>query len=136
MVDHSGKNFPQPSLETEIYWEGCRNHSLLIQKCSDCGQYQFYPRIMCTKCMSREVKWLQATGRGKVASYTIIHRAISKAYQEEVPYVVALVELEEGPTMMSNIIQCEPKDVVIGMEVEVIFEDWSEKVSIPKFQPR
>jgi len=136
MIDHSGKNFPQPSLETEIYWQGCRNHKLLIQKCSVCEQYQFYPRIMCTNCMDREVEWVQATGRGKVASYTIIHRAISKAYLDEVPYVVALVELEEGPTMMSNIIHCEPEEVVIGMEVEVIFEDWSEEVSIPKFHPR
>ena len=86
--------------------------------------------------MSREVEWVQATGRGKVASYTIIHRAISKAYLDEVPYVVALVELEEGPTMMSNIIHCEPEEVAIGMEIEVIFEDWSEKISIPKFRPR
>ncbi len=136
MIDHSGKRFPQPSLETEVYWQGCREHRLLIQKCTICSQFQFYPRIMCSHCMSKDMEWTQASGRGKVASYTIIHRAISKAYQDEVPYVVALVELEEGPTMMSNIIHCDPQEVAIGMEVEVKFEEWSENVTIPKFLPR
>jgi uncharacterized protein len=135
MQDHSGKNFPQPTGETVCYWEGCKNHELLIQQCSDCGQYQFYPRIMCTNCTSREVNWVKATGRGKIISFTIVYRAISKAYLAETPYVVALIELEEGPTMMSNVVQCDLKDVEVGMSVEVVFEDWSDEITIPKFCP-
>ncbi|MEH7177981.1 Zn-ribbon domain-containing OB-fold protein [Neobacillus vireti] len=135
MIDHSGKNFPNINVETEPYWQGCRNHELLIQQCSDCGRHQFYPRIICTDCSSKNVKWVRASGKGKVLSYTIVHRAISKAYKSEVPYVIALIDLDEGPTMMSNVIQCDPQNVKVGMEVEVVFEDWSEEITIPKFRP-
>lgn len=135
MTKQSSKNIPQPTKETEPYWEGCRNHELLIQQCLNCGKHQFYPRIICTACSSRRVKWVRASGRGKVISYTTIHRAPSKAYMEDAPYVVAIIRLEEGPTMMSNIVECDPKNVVIDMIVEVVFDDWSEEVSIPKFRP-
>lgn len=134
MIDHSGKFFPHPTVETAPYWEGCRNHKLLIQQCKDCGHSQFYPRIICTNCMSDNVDWVPASGKGKVISYTIMHRAITKAYLAEAPYVIALIELNEGPTMMSNVVQCDPESVSIGMDVEVIFEDWSEEISVPKFR--
>ncbi|MEH7178188.1 Zn-ribbon domain-containing OB-fold protein [Neobacillus vireti] len=135
MKDHSGKLFPCPTVETTPYWEGCRNHELLIQQCQDCGHHQFYPRIMCTNCSSAHVEWVPATGRGKVKSFTIMHRAITKAYLAEAPYVIALIELEEGPTMMSNVVECDVNSVEIGLEVEVVFDDWSEEISIPKFKP-
>lgn len=135
MVDHSQKNFPIPTKETERYWEGCRHHQLLIQRCTECGHYQFYPRIICTGCTSTHLEWIQASGQGKVVSYTIMYRAISKAYAAEAPYVIALIKLDEGPTMMSNIVQLDPTKVEVGMKVEVVFEDWSEEISIPKFRP-
>ena len=78
---------------------------------------------------------MQASGRGSVKTFTIVRRAVSQAYAAEVPYVVALVDLEEGPTMMSNIVGCGVEEVSIGMPVEVVFEDWAEGVSIPKFRP-
>ncbi len=135
MIDHSGKRFPRPSPETKPYWEACREHQLHIQHCRDCGHYQFYPRIICTSCMSRYVEWVRSTGTGKVSSYTIITRAVSAAYTADVPYIVALIELEEGPTMMSNVIDCNVELVKTGMPVTVVFEDWSEEISIPKFRP-
>jgi len=134
-MDHSGKNFPVPTTETEGYWKGCRDHQLLIQQCTACGHFQFYPRLMCTACISRNVVWFKATGRGKVKSFTVIHRAISKAYAKETPYVLAIIELEEGPTMMSSVVNCNIKEMEVGMKVEVTFEDWSEEISIPKFRP-
>ncbi|WP_216829864.1 Zn-ribbon domain-containing OB-fold protein [Alkalihalobacterium elongatum] len=135
MVDHSGKNLPRPTIETEKYWQGCRKHELLIQKCTECDHYQFYPRIMCTRCSSNQVEWERTSGKGIVISFTIIRRPISKAYKAETPYVVALIKLEEGPVMMSNIIHCDLEAVKVGMGVEVEFEDWSEEISIPKFRP-
>jgi len=129
------KFFPRPTVETKEFWEGCRKKELLIQFCPKCGNHQFYPRIHCTQCMCREVEWVKSSGIGHVSSYTIVHRAISKAYAEEVPYVVALIELDEGVTMMSNIIGCLPQDVTIGMKVKVIFEEWSDQITIPKFSP-
>lgn len=129
------KNFPRPNPETTAYWEGCRKHELLIQRCSHCGEYQFYPRILCSACMSEHVEWVQAAGCGRVLTFTIVRRAVSEAYAPDVPYVVALIQLEEGPKMMSNVIQCNPDSVVVGMPVEVVFEDWSEEITVPKFRP-
>jgi uncharacterized OB-fold protein len=135
MNEHVGKNFPQPSPETAVYWEACRQHQLKVQECKQCGHYQFYPRIICTNCMSEDVEWIEASGRGEVISFTIVRRPVSRAYADETPYVVALIKLEEGPNLMSNIIECDVESVEIGMSVEVVFEDWSEEISIPKFRP-
>ena len=134
MIDHSNKILPKPGPESIVYWDGCRRHELLIQCCIDCNHFQFYPRIICTSCMSQNVEWIKASGRGQVVSYTVVRRPVSAAYKAETPYVVALVQLEEGPKMMSNIVNCDPANVKIGLAVEVIFEDWSDEISIPKFQ--
>ncbi len=135
MTDHSGKIFPTPTPETAHYWAGCREHELRLQRCDSCGQHQFYPRSLCSHCMSDQLQWVVASGAGEVISFTIVRRAVSEAYNPEVPYVVALVQLAEGPTMMSNLVQCDPESVQVGMPVSVTFEDWSEQVSIPKFCP-
>ena len=86
--------------------------------------------------MNDQLQWVAASGAGEVTSFTVVRRAVSEAYRPEVPYVVALVQLAEGPTMMSNVVQCDPEAVAVGMSVAVFFEDWDEQVSIPKFCPR
>jgi len=136
MIDHSGKSFPVPTPETEVYWEGCREHQLRLQYCNNCGQHQFYPRIICSACMSNDLKWVDVSGEGEVISFTIVRRPVSEAYKTEVPYVVALIKLLEGPTMMSNVVGCDPEALEIGMPVSVQFQDWSEQISIPKFCPK
>ena len=135
MSKHLDKNLPQPTTETAAYWDGCRKHQLLIQRCTQCGHYQFYPRIVCRACMSDGVEWMQATGHGHVRSFTVIRRAVSEAYAAEVPYVIALIELDEGPTMMSNVVECDPDSVAVGMPVGVVFEQWTDEITIPKFRP-
>lgn len=129
------KNFPQPTVETKPFWDGCKQHQLLIQQCGECGHYQFYPRTICTKCMSQKVNWVEASGLGRVKTYTIVHRPISPAYMTEAPYILALVELDEGPTMMTNIINCPLDEVKVGMRVSVTFADWSINISVPQFVP-
>ncbi len=129
------KPFPVPSLETRPYWEGCKAHELRIQKCAACGQHQFYPRLYCAKCFSDRVEWVRASGRGKVATFTIVRRPVSPAFADEVPYVVALVTLEEGPTMMTNIVGIAVEKVEMGMPVTVTFDDWSPEIAIAKFKP-
>lgn len=136
MTDLSGRNLPRPTPETATFWEGCREGKLLIQRCGSCGHHQFYPRLVCTRCTSSPVAWAQASGRGEIVSFTIVRQAISQAYAEEVPYIVALIRLDEGPTMMSNVIGCDPEQVSIGMPVEVAFETWSEELAVPKFTVR
>jgi uncharacterized OB-fold protein len=129
------KPLPVPTLETRAYWEGCKQHELRIQQCAACGQHQFYPRLYCSKCFSDRVEWVKASGRAKVMTFTIVRRPVSPAFADDVPYVVALVALDEGPTMMTNIVGIAPEKVEIGMPVAVTFDDWTEEISIPKFTP-
>jgi uncharacterized protein len=135
MAAGASKPIPAPTLETAPYWEGCRQHELRIQQCTACGHCQFFPRIYCARCLSENVEWVKACGRAEVLSFTIVRRPVSPAFAAEVPYVVALVGLEEGPHMMTNIVGCPPEHVTIGMAVEVTFEDWTESISIAKFRP-
>lgn len=135
MSDHGAKNLPRPNRDTQPFWDGCRRGELLLQRCRDCGEHQFYPRMMCCHCNSDGIEWVPASGRGKVSSYTVVRRPVSQAYAAETPYVVALVTLAEGPTMMSNVIDCEPGALAVGMTVGVVFETWSPEITIPKFRP-
>ncbi len=135
MTDAPVKHFPRPTPETEVYWQGCRKHELLLQRCTQCNEFQFYPRIICTKCTSENLEWVKATGRGRVLTFTIIRRAVSEAYAADVPYVIALIQLDEGPKMMSNVVQCDPETLVVGSPVQVVFEDWSDEISVPQFRP-
>ena len=135
MAAATEKPIPSPTHETRPYWEGCKAHELRIQRCGECGNYQFPPRLYCTKCFGERIEWIKASGRAKVLSFTIVRRPVSPAFANDVPYVVALVTLDEGPTLMTNIIGCQPEQAAIGMPVVVTFEDWTEEVSIPKFRP-
>ncbi len=126
------RTLPSTTALTEPYWEGCRLGELRLQQCADCGRHQFYPRTVCSHCNSRQLRWVVAEGRGKVASFTVVRRAISKAYTA--PYVVALIDLAEGVRMMSNVIGADPESVRVGAEVIAHFESWSEDLRLPVFR--
>lgn len=136
MADHAGKIVPRPTAETRPYWQACREGQLTVQRCRDCGAHQFYPRMMCTHCDSDAVEWVPVSGRGTVRSYTVVRRPVSAAYASETPYIVALIALAEGPTLMSNVTGCTPEQIVVGMPVEVWFEPWTDEITIPKFRPQ
>ncbi|WP_394729260.1 Zn-ribbon domain-containing OB-fold protein [Altererythrobacter sp. GH1-8] len=129
------KFLPRPTPESAPFWEGCQEHKLLLQYCMACSTYQFYPRVICANCMSEQIEWREASGRGTVESYTIVTRAVSEAYAADVPYVIALIILAEGPRMMSNVIGCDVDSVQSGMAVEVVYEPWSADITMPKFRP-
>ena len=131
----NAKPLPPINPDTQPFWDGCAQGRLLLQRCGDCGHLQFYPRMLCAACGSRTLDWAEACGRGTVKTFTIIRRAVSAAFEPDVPYVVALVELEEGPTLMSNIIGCDPASVAIGQPVRVTFETRAESVAVPQFEP-
>jgi len=84
--------------------------------------------------MSERVEWIQSSGRGTVVTFTICRLPVAEAYAADVPYVVALIQLEEGPTMMSNIVQCDPESVVSGLPVEAVFETWTDEITMPQFR--
>ena len=131
----SAKPLPPVNPNTQPYWDGCAQGRLLLQRCGDCGHLQFYPRMLCAACGSGALGWVEATGRGMVKTFTIIRRAVSAAFEPDAPYVVALVELEEGPTLMSNVVGCDPASVIIGQPVRVVFEPRGEGIAVPLFEP-
>lgn len=123
--------------DTEIsrsFWEGCLQGELRLQHCESCERFQFYPRTICNGCGGDDLGWQSVSGRGRLASFSIVRRGISKAYPA--PYVVVLVDLEEGVRMMSKLIECEPEKIAIGAEVEVLFEDWGAGKTLPVFRLR
>lgn len=127
---------PVPTTETEPYWEAAKRRQLLIQRCDACGRHQFYPRFLCTHCGSTQVSWVPAAGRGQVYSFMVNHRPAGPGFRGMVPYVVALIDLEEGARMMANVVECPPDAVHIGMPVEVVFEQIGEGFVLPQFRPR
>jgi hypothetical protein len=131
---------PLPSLRKEIdatFWRAASEERLLIQQCGDCGGKQFVPRSWCSYCGADEVEWIESAGDGEVYSFTVIRRAPAyPAFEEEIPYVVAYVELDEGVRVCTNVVGCEPEDVEIGTPVSVTFDHVSDDVALPKFEPR
>lgn len=135
MTPPGGKFLPVPSPETAFWWENCREGRLSIQRCGACEAYQFYPRALCSSCLSGTLEWVEAAGTATVTTFTICRVPAAEAYAADLPYVVALVRLEEGPTMMTNIVECDPEFVSTGMSVEVVFESLSDQISLPQFRP-
>ena len=130
-----GKRFiPQPTPETEHFWEGARRGELLLQRCELCREPYFPPRPFCPRCASRQVAVFRASGRATLYSYVINERA---APGFEAPYAIAVVELEEGPRMMTNIVESPqtPEALVLDMPLEVTFEALSEEIALPLFRP-
>lgn len=134
MADYK-KPLPSPDEASGPYWEGCKQGKLLLQKCRTCGIYQTFPRTLCCKCLSEALDWVQSSGRGTVYSFSTIYRPPSPEFADDIPYTIALVELEEGIRMMSNIVDCDPERIKIGMGVEVMFHRVTPEVALPKFRP-
>ena len=128
---------PTPTItgETRPFWEAAARGELLIQKCADCNQYQWYPRGFCSICWSSRIEWIKASGKGKVWTFTITRQNRAPGFKDELPYVLALVELEEGVKMFTNIINCDPESVKIGMAVKVAWISPSPDLHIAYFEP-
>ena len=133
-MTESNKIQPRPTNVSAPFWEACREDKLRIQQCQSCANFQFYPRIMCSHCGSRSLEWQAVSGQGKIASFTVVRRGVSAAY--EGPYVVALIDLDEGPRMMSQILTDNPDGAAlrVGAPVTAIFENWSEETKVALFE--
>jgi uncharacterized OB-fold protein len=128
------KPLPRLDEENRWFWEACARHELYLQKCATCGTLRFYPRALCPSCLSSETEYVRASGRGKIYTFTVTHQNQAPGFRDELPYVMAYVELDEGPRILTNVIHTTPDAVKIGMPVEVVFEDIDEDLAIPKFQ--
>ena len=127
---------PEPAPDTAEFWAGARRGELRIQRCNTCSKAYFYPRPFCPFCSSKDVVWFTATGRGKLYSYVINYRA-AYGFQDYAPYVIAVVQLDEGPRMMTNIIGVEPtpENLPIDLPVEVTWEKQDDVITLPIFRP-
>ena len=125
---------PQPTEDSAPFWDGCRAGELRIQRCAQCGTLRHPPRPLCRRCGSFEHEWALASGRGIVYSYTVTQQAIHPALEGRLPHAVVLVELEEGVRVTSNVVDCPPDAIEIGMPVAVTFERVSEEITLPLFR--
>lgn len=137
MADAKAYRKPLPRIDEESrgYWEALARHELYLQRCRACGTLRFYPRALCPSCLSDATEWVRASGRGTVYSFTVTYQNQAPGFREEVPYVLAIVELAEGPRLMTNVVGSSPEQVRIGMPVEVVFEDVTPEITLPKFRP-
>ena len=137
MADGYQGPLPVKQPESDFYWEKAQAHELWVRKCNDCDKAYFYPRDFCPTCGSRNVEWIQASGRGTLHTFAIVHRAPVPAFRDRVPFVVALVDLDEGARMPTNLIGVEPdpSHIQVGMPVEVAFEDLTDEITLPMFRP-
>ena len=126
------KPLPKPTPTSRPFWDAARRHELKLQRCSACAAFIYYPRERCPHCFSDRLSWERVSGRGKVYSYTVVRRASSRAFAE--PYVLAIVELDEGPRMTTNI-DAAPEKVKVGMPVVAEFDDVTPEHTLVKFKP-
>ena len=129
------KPLPRIDEESKGFWEACQRHELVLQRCRDCGKFRYYPRALCPHCLSDRTEWVLSSGRGTVYTFTVTHQNQAPGFRDSLPYVMAYVELDEGVRMLTNIVDCDPAHVKIGMPVQVVFEDATPEVTVPKFKP-
>lgn len=125
---------PVIDADSQEYWAAAARHEFKLPYCNGCNSHFFYPRALCPNCHSDDIEWRTASGKGVIYSYTISRRPAGPAFKDEAPYVVALVDLAEGPRMLSNIVVDDISKVRIGQEVKVTFKDVAEGVSLPVFE--
>ena len=128
------KPLPRPDNVSREYWAAAARGELMVQQCSACGARQFYPRAWCTRC-GGDLRWITASGRGTVHTFTVVRQYGMPPFVDELPYVVAMVELAEGPMMMGNVTGCPVDDVHIGMPVEVHFTKVDDDIAIANWRP-
>ena len=137
MTSGYNKPVPVPQGESDYYWEKAKAHELWLRQCDDCGNAYFYPRDISPCCFSKNTSWIQASGKATLFTFAIVHRPPHPGFREIAPYVTAIVELEEGPKFPTNIVIDDPtpENLQIDMALEVIFDDITDTIPLPKFKP-
>lgn len=133
-----GYDKPLPVLEelNAPFWQAAKRGELAMQRCDDCGHVRYPIAHVCPKCLSERYRWKTLSGRGTVYSSIVFHQVYNQAFAQDVPYNVSLIQLEEGPRMISNVVGIAPADVEVGDEVEAVFDAVTSEVSIPRFRRR
>lgn len=135
MTETVDRPVPVPSAQTQPFWDGCARNQLLLQRCTGCHTYWHPPGPICPNCLSGDYEWTPASGQGTVYTFSVVRQAFRRIWEPLIPYVLAVIELDEGPRMISNVMDIAPGDVQIGMAVTVAFQPVSEAISLPLFRP-
>ena len=137
MTTEYRKPLPNPLHEeaSRPFWEAAKRHELMLPRCRKCGQLFFYPRETCPVCLAADVDWEKASGRGRLYSFTVIHQPGNPVFTPETPYVYAMVQLEEGPRLISNLVDCRPEDAKVDMPVVAVYDDVTPEWTLVKFRP-
>lgn len=130
-------NLPLPLITTlsKVFWDGCKENKLLYQHCKDCDEVIFFPKYLCPNCMSHNLEWLESKGKGRINTFTVTYDFAPPAFMAVTPYAVAIIEMDEGYRMMSNIVDCDFEGLECEMPVEVVFDAVTPEVTLPKFRP-
>lgn len=129
------KPIPLITTLSKVFWNGCKEKKLLYQNCKECGEIIFMPKYLCPNCMSHNLDWKQSTGKGKIHTFTVTYDSAPPEFMSDLPYALAVVILEEGFRMMSNIVECDYNKLTCDMPVEVVFDPVTPEITLPKFRP-
>lgn len=135
MPEYTGP-LPTPTPESRPFWDALKRHEFSLPRCGACGRMHYYPRASCPHCLSGDLAWVRASGRGTLHTFTVVHRGL-KGFPIAPLYVIAIVELDEGPRLMTNLVGVEPDParIRIGMPVEIVYEDVTPAVTLARFRP-
>jgi hypothetical protein len=128
------KPVPRPSPESRSFWDGAKDRRLMLPRCNVCGQFWFPPSQRCRHCLAADFAWQESAGRGRIYSFVVYHRVYHPAFENDVPYVVAIVELDENVRLLTNIVGTPPEDVRCDARVRVVFADTDDGAVLPKFE--
>lgn len=134
-METTTKPAPQVNPVARPFWDAAREGRLVVQKCEGCEELIFYPRQLCPHCHSLDLGWVEVSGRGSVYSYTVVRSNSPSYFQPDIPYVTAIIHLDEGVRMLSNVVGCDPEQVRCDMPVKVVFEKFNDEFTLPKFTP-
>jgi uncharacterized OB-fold protein len=130
------KPLPRLTAENRPFWAAAKRHQLRLQRCQECGRFRYPPAPVCPDCFGERADWASVSGRGTVTTWVVFHKVYFPAFADDVPYNVVQVELEEGPRLTANLVGIANDRIAVGMPVEVLFDDVTPEVTLPRFQPR
>jgi len=129
------KPLPKPSKWSQPFWDNSKEGKLTLKKCKDCGHIDHPPYMYCTNCHGDDSEWIEASGKGVLVAYAINSYMVPFPFWDDMPYVVAMIDLEEGVRMISNVVECDQDNLENGMDLEVVFDKVSDDFTLPKWRP-
>ena len=137
MTTEYNKPLPRPlnPAFTRPFWDAAKRHELVMPRCKTCDHLFFYPRSECPRCLSSDLEWVPVSGQARLHSFTIVHQPANPAFRDDVPYIYAVVQLLEGPRMVSNLVECEHDAVEVDMPLVAVFDDVTPEWTLVKFKP-